>query len=71
MLFGQISLYYYITKVLPHLTLYRLKDKKEVSRLTSPYRLKTMAQANILINDTRFHAFYNLFVLPITLGRNP
>jgi hypothetical protein len=28
MLFGQIFLYYYIIKVLPRLTLYRLKNEK-------------------------------------------
>jgi hypothetical protein len=40
MLFVQIFLYYYIIKAAPRLTLYRLKDKKGVGRLTSPYRLK-------------------------------
>jgi hypothetical protein len=40
MLFNHIFLYYYIIKASPRLTLYRLKDKKRVSHLTSPYRLK-------------------------------
>jgi hypothetical protein len=40
MLFNQIFLYYYIIKMSLRLTLYRLKDKKGVGRLTSPYRLK-------------------------------
>jgi hypothetical protein len=40
MLFGQIFLYYYIIKVSPRLTLYHIKDKKGVGRLTSPYHLK-------------------------------
>jgi hypothetical protein len=39
MLFGQIFLYYYIIKALPHLTLYHLKDKKGVGHLIA---LKTM-----------------------------
>jgi hypothetical protein len=30
----------YITKPAPHLTPYRLKDKKGVRRLETPYRLK-------------------------------
>jgi hypothetical protein len=42
-LFDQIFLYYYIIKAPPRLTLYRLKDKKGVGRLTSPYHLKSYA----------------------------
>jgi hypothetical protein len=37
---SQIFLYSYIIKASPRLTLYRLKDKKGVERLTLPYRLK-------------------------------
>jgi hypothetical protein len=33
-------LFLYINKVPPHLTLYRLKDKKRVRRLETSYRLK-------------------------------
>jgi hypothetical protein len=40
MLFNHIFLYYYIIKTSHRLTLYHLKDKNEVGRLTSPYRLK-------------------------------
>jgi hypothetical protein len=41
MLFNHYFLiFYYIIKASSRLTLYRLKDKKGVERLTSPYRLK-------------------------------
>jgi hypothetical protein len=35
-----IFLFLHITKASPHLTLYRLKGKKGVGRLRTPYRLK-------------------------------
>jgi hypothetical protein len=44
MLFGQIFLYYYIIKVLPHLTLYHLKDKKGSGALRRLTILKTMGE---------------------------
>jgi hypothetical protein len=40
MLFSQIFIYYYIIKASAHLTLYRLKDKKGVGCLRTPYRFK-------------------------------
>jgi hypothetical protein len=39
-----IFLFLYINKVSSHLTLYRLKDKKGVRRLETPYRLKNYDQ---------------------------
>jgi hypothetical protein len=40
--YSYIFLFLHITKASPRLTLYRLKDKKGVRRLESPYRLKTV-----------------------------
>jgi hypothetical protein len=56
MLFNQIFLYYYIIKVSPRLTLYRLKDKKGVGRLTSSDCLKNYTSegyvgANVTENE--------------------
>jgi hypothetical protein len=50
-----ILLFLHISKAPPRLTLYRLKGKKGVSRLDSPYHLKNYALNHIRI-------FWNYFL---------